>query len=394
MNAVTATDAPRLPGVVFGFAYETWADAFSRDMSWSADRMVERLLTDDEVPTLLVSDPLRSYLSRLRRSRRSMRAGFPQSETRALVHPRRWRRHDVFDHRTITSEYRRLDRWLGRQAARRGMGGVLVTAHPVHAAVADRSQWTDVVYYGWDDWLAYPPYAHATELFAWTYRQMAERDVNVIGVSQALVERIGAPRGTVVPNAMSTSDYVDLPAPPQWFSALRRPIAMYAGSLEQRIDVAALAQCADALPDWTFVLVGYLSEPRLFDDLVSRPNVVLRLLEPRPRVLAMMRDADVCLIPHRRTPMSVAMSPLKLYEYLAAGTPVVGIDLPPMRGISDRCLLVPEGESLVPALLRALTLPPVQPEALAAWRREHDWERRYVSWRAASLSAGSTARSS
>ena len=48
----------------------------------------------------------------------------------------------------------------------------------------------------------------------------------------------------------------------------------------------------------------------------------------------MARAAQVCLVPHRETPMSRAMSPLKLYEYLGAGSPVVATDLPPIRGVS------------------------------------------------------------
>ncbi len=379
--------------VVFALAYETWADAVSRGMSWSANRMLERLLPDPDVSTLLVSDPLRSQLSRLRRRGPRARAGFPDDPTRDLLHPRRLRRRDSFDRHTTAAEYRRFDRWLHQQAVRRRMEAVLVTCHPVHAAVADRSRWRDVVYYGWDDWLAYPPYADAEDLFRWSYEQMVDRDVNVIGVTRALVERIGAPRSTVVPNGMSSSDFRDLPEPPTWFTDLTGPVAMYAGSLEQRIDVDALLACARDLPDWTFVLVGYLAEPALFADLVARPNVILRGLEPRPRVLAMMQHADVCLIPHRKTPMSVSMSPLKLYEYLGAGSAVVGIDLPPLRGISERCLLVAEGEPLAPAVRRAAALPPVERGELEMWRERHDWDRRYVSWRAACLGAVTSARS-
>ena len=141
---------------------------------------------------------------------------------------------------------------------------VLVSCHPVLAAVADRSSWADVVYYGWDDWLSYPPFRAAHVLFSECYAQMAARDVNVIGVTQAIVDRIGAPRSTVVPNGIWAADYDRLGPVPPWFAALKRPIALYAGSLEERIDVAALGQCARDLPDWTIVLVGPMLQPSLF----------------------------------------------------------------------------------------------------------------------------------
>jgi glycosyltransferase involved in cell wall biosynthesis len=162
-------------------------------------------------------------------------------------------------------------------------------------------------------------------------------------------------------------------------------MALYAGSLEQRVDVRSLEAAARDLHDWTFILVGYLAEPRLFEDLVGLPNVVLSGLVPRPQVLAMMAAADVGLVPHLETPMSVAMSPLKLYEYLGAGTPVVASDLPPMRGISDRCLLVPPGESLTSAIIQAAGLPRLDPANLKHWRQANDWDVRYASWRGAAL---------
>ena len=186
-EAPARTSVGALPPVVFALAYQTWADAVGRDMSWSADQMVQRLLDDVEVPSVLVADPLRSHLARLRTHAVGPQQDFPTDPTRTLLQPRRWRRLDAEGFSTVRA-YRRLDDLLGRRASE---AHVLVTCHPVHAAVADRSRWRDVVYYAWDDWLEYPPLAGARDLHSWSYRQMAERDVNVIGVSQAVVDNIG-----------------------------------------------------------------------------------------------------------------------------------------------------------------------------------------------------------
>jgi teichuronic acid biosynthesis glycosyltransferase TuaH len=371
---------------VFALAYQTWADGVERDMSWSPDRIAQHLLQDPEVEALVVADPLRSHLARLRRRQIADDAGFPGDQSRSLLQPRRLRRHDSFRWLPNVWAYTRLDRWLQKYAVpRHSERPILVSCHPVLAAVADRLAWADVVYYGWDDWLSYPPFRRAHALLSRSYEQMAARDVNVIGVSQAIIDRIGAPRRTVVPNGISAADYERLGFLPSWFDELSRPIALYAGSLEERVDVAAVEQCARDLPDWTVVLVGHLATPQHFTRLATSPNVVVHGREPRSAVLAMMCASDVCLIPHRRTPMSVAMSPLKLYEYLGAGAPVVATDLPPVRGVSDRCLLVEPGSPLAPAVLAAAALPVASAEELAAFRHENDWSRRYQFWRAAAL---------
>lgn len=381
-------DDARLPAVVLALAFHTWADGMSRQMSWSADRVAERLCADPAVPTVLVANPLRSQLSRLRRRHTTPDAGFPDDPTRMLVQPHRWRRRDAADRSSTSSAYRRLDRWLARLASARGLDRpVLVSCHPVLAAVADPDAWSDVVYYGWDDWLTFPPLARARDLMAWSYRRMRERDVKVIGVTRAIVDRVGAARSAVVPNGISAVDHEAAGATPAWFDEVPRPVAFYAGALEDRVDVGALVALARDLPRWNVVLVGPLQRPDLFAGLEDLPNVRIHDREPRPSVLAMMESADVCLVPHRRTPMSEAMSPLKLFEYLACGAAVVASDLEPMRGVSDRCLLVEPGAPLAPAVLEAASMPPVSDEELARIRRENDWSSRYRAWRAAALGA-------
>ncbi|GAB3048384.1 hypothetical protein GCM10027053_03150 [Intrasporangium mesophilum] len=375
--------APAVPSVVFAFAYHTWADAVRRDFSWSADQMARHLLADDRVPSVVVSDPLRSRLARMRRRDIEPDRGFPDDPSRTLVRPLRWRRGDTTGMSTATA-YSAFDWWLGGQVTDPA-SSVLVTCHPVHAAVADRTRWRDVVYYAWDDWLEYPPFEPSRRLYAWSYAQMARRDVHVIGVSKAVVGHVGSHRTTVVPNGIAPGDFHALPPVPSWFSELDRPVAFYAGALERRVDVDVLRRAARDLPDWTLVLVGPMHEPDLFRALSDEPNVQIRPPVPRSQALAMAAASEVCLIPHRETPMSRAMSPLKLYEYLGAGRPVVASDLPPLRDVSDRCLIVSPGDPIAPAILQAADLPRQTEAERSEFYASHSWAQRYAVWRSAVL---------
>ena len=81
---------------------------------------------------------------------------------------------------------------------------------------------------------------------------------------------------------------------------------------------------------------------------------------------------------------------LKLYEYLGAGRPVVASDLPPLRGVSDRCLIVHPGEPMAPAILSAAALPPQTEVERSDFFARHSWDQRYAAWRDAVLRAGIT----
>jgi glycosyltransferase involved in cell wall biosynthesis len=375
----------RHSGVVFSFGYHRWSDPLAAGVRFSNHRMAEQLVDDPSVEELVVVDAYRSRLARLRRGRGDWDAGFETTTSRRLLHPERWRRLDGPHMMPTIRAYRALDRWLeARSAAFRAP--VLITCHPVHAAVADRRYWSDVVYYGWDDWRSYPPFAGARSLFDWAYREMARLDTNVIGVTTAIVERIGSTRGSVVPNAVSAAEFDRLPPVPGWFGELPGRVAFYAGSLDDRIDLPGVFRAAQDLPEWTFCIVGPVQLPGLLTGLRPPPNVVVRPPVGRLEVLAMAQASSVCLIPHRRTEMTEAMSPLKLYEYLGAGRAVVASDLEPMRGAGDRVVLVEPGGPLAPAIKRAAALDPLGEAELHRWRAANDWSARYAAFRSAALS--------
>jgi glycosyltransferase involved in cell wall biosynthesis len=285
----------------------------------------------------------------------------------------------------MVTAYRRLERRLRAQAA---PGSVLISCHPVLAALADRSSWADVVYYGWDDWRTEEDgiFARAAGAIGRSYEQMAERDVNVITVSQAIADRIGARRSTVVPNGVNAHAFDSVGPLPDWFAAIDGPVALWVGAVDRRVDTEALAACArDLGPEWTIVLAGPVVDQTPLETLAPLPNVLVRGWHPRSEILAMVDAARVCLLPHVKNDVTQAMSPLKLYEYLAAGKPTVATDLPPIRGISDRVLLVPPGAPYAPAVVAASRLPDPSPEEVAAFRRANDWQARYTQFKAAAL---------
>ena len=117
-----------------------------------------------------------------------------------------------------------------------------------------------------------------------------------------------------------------------------RPAAGYVGALARWVDSDLLAALAEIRPDWDFFLVGEALDDS-FDRFETARLANLHLLGRRPyaSIPSILSALDAGLIPFRLGNAGANASPIKLYEYLAAGLPVLSTPVP-------ECELVPEVE--------------------------------------------------
>ena len=107
-----------------------------------------------------------------------------------------------------------------------------------------------------------------------------------------------------------------------------RPVIGYFGSIEHRFDFRLMYEVASAHPQWSFVLAG----PVFADDLMGLErlgNVHFIGRVPYSEMPSVIKGFDVAVIPFRKDDRSAAVFPLKLFEYLGAGKPVVATDFNP-----------------------------------------------------------------
>jgi glycosyltransferase involved in cell wall biosynthesis len=109
---------------------------------------------------------------------------------------------------------------------------------------------------------------------------------------------------------------------------------MVVGALDYRLDLDALEILADSDPSWHVVLVGPVKSPEVPTRLQGRANIHLLGERPHAEIPAYLRGAAVAMIPYRATALTENIFPLKLFEYLAAGAPVVVGGLPELRRLS------------------------------------------------------------
>lgn len=120
-------------------------------------------------------------------------------------------------------------------------------------------------------------------------------------------------------------------------AALPRPRLLFTGAVvEKKLDFGLLAELARLRPNWSIALVGPVGVGDPHTDtraLEALPN--LHLLGPRAhgRLPEVLRGGDVGLIPYALNELTRSVFPMKVYEYLAAGLPVVSTALPSLGGV-------------------------------------------------------------
>lgn len=339
--------------VVFSFAYATWETAVARGMCFSEDRLVETLAGDPKVGRLLVAETPRSLPIKLVKDRLRRPPRLPGGGRTSLYGPTRLRRSDPRTIASIERGFRAWDARLRRACAGRGMARpAVITTHPLVAGFAPLEWASSVTFYAYDDLAELPDLRRLRLAFLEAYSRIRELGRGVAAVSPAILETI-APTGpgVVVPNGVDPGEWSASRPAPDWFGALPGPRLLYVGSLESRVDVDAIAAAAKAWPRASFVLVGPLLEPRHFEPLRRLSNVSLHPPCDRAAVVGLVTAADACLLPHVSSALTRAMSPLKLYEYLAGGAPVAALDLPPIRDVSTRVVIRDDlGEAISGAL--------------------------------------------
>ena len=283
-----------------------------------------------------------------------------------------------------------------------GAGGVLDSlaalrrAHDISSALAYVmiASWTDVALetgrrWGWtvaydcmDEWENFagikPPVVAAET-------RLASR-CDLLIVSADRLQRKWAARGrqgVLVRNGVDYGFYSGRCRPNSLLSGVAHPVVGYFGAIADWFDVELLAHVARERPSCHFVLLGgvFNVDVRTLEVL---PNVSLLGQQPYSTMPQYLYHFDVCLIPFKVNPITEATDPVKLYEYLSAGKPVVATALPELESCRDHVYLASDREDFLAQLDRAVAEgDPERTRRRRQFAAEHTWADRYRRIRAA-----------
>jgi len=284
--------------------------------------------------------------------------------------------------------------WLGAQTARAARRlalhrPVLWAQLPTGWTTAQRVSARCVVYHCADDYTANPGVDPA-----WVAAQEArllEAADRVFAASPSLGDRLRArrPDTEVLPNVADVGLFAralrNPGPPPSALASVARPRAVYMGNISTyKVDMHLLAGLAQTLPWLQLVLVGEVGMGDTADaraalrTLRERDNVHIlpaRAPEALPGLLA---ACDVALIPFVSNGHTRSSLPLKLWEYMAAGLPVVARDLPNLRGLAPAwAIRLADAPGVFASQVeKALQEPGGRREDRLALARSHDWDAR------------------
>ena len=229
-----------------------------------------------------------------------------------------------------------------------------------------------------DDWDGFPNIGE--QLLSEEKTLIAQADL--VTVSAALLyEKWCAynPRCVLVRNAVDFAFFRQHCFTNDVLSGLVGPVIGYYGALAQWLDYPLLAALADRRPAWNFVLVGDIFVEDL-TGLEHKPNVQLLGHKPYSQMPLYLDHFDACLIPFRLYNVTHAVDPVKFYEYISAGKPVISTPLTEMSIYKDLLYFATGVDEFLEQIERALA-----ERDLALYKRRvelaraNDWKDRFDS---------------
>jgi len=219
-------------------------------------------------------------------------------------------------------------------------------------------------------------------------KDLATNSSIVIATSKALYQKISKLNSNCfyIPNGADVTHFLKATKPGEKIPGmehLRHPVIGYIGAIFDWFDAELVCRLAELHPEYSILLVGPLDYGRELDcgleKFKQHPNITLlgsRKYEVLPEYLSYM---DVCLIPFKINKLTRASNPIKMYEYLAAGKPVVSTALPEIcNNASEVVYIGKDREDFIKKVERAVN--ETKDKAMISRRidyaRDNSWEKR------------------
>ena len=282
---------------------------------------------------------------------------------------------------------RRLNRLLlraGVALCTRRLGlrsDILWTYNPLTADVLPLSQFRLVVYHCVDDVKAAP--GMPSQAISHAESALVDQADVVFTTAPKLWEIHGQRNSHThyLPNVADFEHFSRARSPitriPNDLARIPEPRIGFVGAISRyKLNLDLLRTIAQSHPKWSVVLIGEIGEGDPWTDvssLLHLPN--LHFLGPRPysELPAYLKGFNVGILPSAMNEYTASMFPMKFFEYLAAGLPVVSVNLPALRDHTDVATLANTPEAFIEAIDRELATPGSSLDIRLARAQQHTY---------------------
>jgi glycosyltransferase involved in cell wall biosynthesis len=158
-----------------------------------------------------------------------------------------------------------------------------------------------------------------------------------------------------------------------------QPVIGYYGAIAEWFDADLVAELAERRPDWNFILVGSTVHGEV-SRLSKLQNVSLPGEKPYAELPGWLARFDVTILPFKRTPLTEAVNPVKAYEILAAGKPLVSVPLTEVLGMVPHVRLASTAQEFEREIMTELGRSGLGAfERRRAFARANTWEQRFTA---------------
>jgi glycosyltransferase involved in cell wall biosynthesis len=222
------------------------------------------------------------------------------------------------------------------------------------------------------------------------HEALAERADWIFALSDTMLRNLphsAAGKASVLPQAVYAKEYIERASEPcpEDIRAIPQPRIGYMGRISRKVDLDLVWEIARERPEWHWVLVGAVGvgfqadkqDHASLNKISGLPNVHILGARPQKLMPAYMAHMDVNTMCYRSAGGQwEAGNPLKMFEYLAVGKPVIGTGLENVRRFSHVVDIPESKEEWIAAIERALHQGGVSTiEERRAVALENTWEK-------------------
>lgn len=161
-----------------------------------------------------------------------------------------------------------------------------------------------------------------------------------------------------------------------------RPRIGYIGYITPRTDIDLLETVATNRPEWDLIIAGPIHDIDVskLSRLRRLGNVTYIEYVPYSEMPKLIATLDVCLIPHKDTKLSQAMSPLKLFQYAGSGRPIVSTRISGIERFQNHLYISENSDAFLENIENALEHHDINgAERLISATQSETWEERIAA---------------